>query len=351
MTSRRDIERLLDHWLDDGPTEIARPRSSTWSPTGSTASRSDPRGASPGGTPSMTTHLKLAVAAAAVLVIAVGGIDLLRRPSTGVGGTRAAVGLAVGVAIAIAHRHPRLRRRAPCSRRGTRRKAAEPGSCRQAATTTRPLPAPAPRSPSRRAGSTTATTPRSTACSRTRPPTRPSTPVSEVTRPERSSLRTRSRTTCSPSAMRPGCSRARRRPSVIDAVVANQALSATEPVDVTIGGLIGRQIDVQLDPDLDGELPAQPDDPPNRDYTDARTRVILLDTRWSRPSGSSSARCYSSDFEAFLAEAMPIVESFQFDVGPEASPSPDRAATRGAGASPRGSRASPARARSPRTAP
>ena len=62
--------------------------------------------------------------------------------------------------------------------------------------------------------------------------------------------------------------------------------------------------------------------------------------RMAVPSGSPSARRTRPDFEAFLAEAMPILESFQFDLPPAALPvavlSPS-----GAGASPcRGSRAS-----------
>ena len=109
---------------------------------------------------------------------------------------------------------------------------------------------------------------------------------------------------------------------VIDAVVANEALSATEPVDVTIGGLSGRQVDVQLSPDWTGRCPLNADDPPNRDYTDARNRLILLDSPHGGAIGIAIGSLYSSDFEAFLAEAMPIVESLHFAFGPGASPSP-----------------------------
>jgi hypothetical protein len=108
---------------------------------------------------------------------------------------------------------------------------------------------------------------------------------------------------------------------VIDAVVANEALSATEPVDVTIGGLIGRQIDLRLSPDWTGScLPNA--DAPTRDYLDARNRLILLDTPDGRTIGIAIGSLYSSDFEAFLADAMPIVESLDFDFGSAASPSP-----------------------------
>ena len=50
MTQQRDIERLLDHWFSDGPIE-APTGSSTSSPTGSSVSPSDQRGASTGGHP------------------------------------------------------------------------------------------------------------------------------------------------------------------------------------------------------------------------------------------------------------------------------------------------------------
>ena len=113
---------------------------------------------------------------------------------------------------------------------------------------------------------------------------------------------------------------------VIDAVVANPALSSTEPVDVTIGGLSGRQVDLQLSPDWPGRCALSADDPPTRDYTEGRHRLILLDTPAGGTIGIGIGSLYSSAFEAFIADAMPIVESLQFDVGagasPIASPSP-----------------------------
>ena len=102
---------------------------------------------------------------------------------------------------------------------------------------------------------------------------------------------------------------------VIDALVADEAFSTTEPVDVTIGGLSGRQVDVQLNPDWTGSCPLNADDPPTRDYTDARNRIILLNTPGGRPIGIAIGSLNSSDFEAFLAEAMPIVQSFDFATG------------------------------------
>ena len=108
---------------------------------------------------------------------------------------------------------------------------------------------------------------------------------------------------------------------VIDAIVANEAFSTTEPVGVTIGGLSGRQVDVQLSPDWTGSCARNPNDPPTRDYRDARIRIFMVDTPEGRPIGIAISSLYSSDFETFLADAIPVVESFQFAVGPQASPS------------------------------
>jgi hypothetical protein len=81
---------------------------------------------------------------------------------------------------------------------------------------------------------------------------------------------------------------------VIDFLVANKALSTTEPVDVTIGGLSGRQVDLQLSQDWAGTCTLNPDDPPTRDYTDARMRLIVLGPRWSHHRDRIVR--YSADF-------------------------------------------------------
>jgi hypothetical protein len=108
---------------------------------------------------------------------------------------------------------------------------------------------------------------------------------------------------------------------VIDWVVANEAFSTTEPIDVTIDGLSGQQVDLRLSADWTGSCPLSADDPPTRDYTDSRGRFIVLDTPDRGSIGTWIGSHYSADFEAFLADAMPIVESFQFALGPGASPS------------------------------
>ena len=94
-------------------------------------------------------------------------------------------------------------------------------------------------------------------------------------------------------------------------LVASDAFVVSEPVDVTIGGLTGKQLDVRLDPDR--PTATCPGDPATVDLGDQRTRVTYLDT----PSGIIAIAVgskYSADHDAFLADAMPIVESFQFDL-------------------------------------
>jgi hypothetical protein len=93
-------------------------------------------------------------------------------------------------------------------------------------------------------------------------------------------------------------------------------LSVTEPIPVTLSGLSGRQIDVSLEPGWKGCLPGSagglpPAQTPFRflvlDKPDGKTMMIVLVAQ--------------ADFDSFVAEAMPVVESFQFDLGPAASPS------------------------------
>jgi hypothetical protein len=97
------------------------------------------------------------------------------------------------------------------------------------------------------------------------------------------------------------------------ALMANDALATSEPVDVTIGGLTGKQIDVQLDP---GWTASCPGDTPTLDLGDMRSRGILLDTPDRGVIVIFLGSMHSAGHEAFLAEAMPIIESFQFDLNP-----------------------------------
>ena len=94
-------------------------------------------------------------------------------------------------------------------------------------------------------------------------------------------------------------------------LVASDAFVVSEPVDVTIGGLTGKQVDVRLDPDR--PTATCPGDPAAVDLGDQRTRATYLDTP-SGIIGIAVGSKYSADHDAFLADAMRIVESFQFDL-------------------------------------
>jgi hypothetical protein len=100
---------------------------------------------------------------------------------------------------------------------------------------------------------------------------------------------------------------------MVAAMVANEALATSEPVDVTIGGLAGKQVDVGLDP---GWTERCPGDPPTFDLADTRTRGIFLDSPDRGVIVIGLTSLHSADHEAFLAEAMPIIETFQFDIVP-----------------------------------
>ena len=99
---------------------------------------------------------------------------------------------------------------------------------------------------------------------------------------------------------------------LVASLVADEALVTSEPVDVTIGDLTGARVDAHLDPDWTGSCPPNPDDPPGKDPKDFRGRYVFLDI----PSGGKLLiivdSAHAADFESLLAEAMPIVESFQF---------------------------------------
>lgn len=98
---------------------------------------------------------------------------------------------------------------------------------------------------------------------------------------------------------------------MVAAMVANEALATSEPIDVTVGGLTGKQIDVQLDPGWTDTCPA---DPPSFDLADTRARTVLLDTPDGRVLVILLVSLHAAGHEVFLAEAMPIIESFQFEI-------------------------------------
>jgi hypothetical protein len=108
---------------------------------------------------------------------------------------------------------------------------------------------------------------------------------------------------------------------LVDSLVANEALVTSEAMDVTLGGLTGTRVDAYVDPDWTGICTDNPDKPATNEAKDNRGRFIFLD----RPSGGRILivveSSHSADWDAFLAEAMPVVDSLQFDLGREASPS------------------------------
>jgi hypothetical protein len=99
---------------------------------------------------------------------------------------------------------------------------------------------------------------------------------------------------------------------MVAAVAANEALAASEPVDVTIGGLTGKQVDVQIDPGWTGSCPG---DPPTLDLRDMRVRGTLLDSPDRGVLAIFTSSLHAAGHDAFLADAMPILERFQFDSG------------------------------------
>ncbi len=93
------------------------------------------------------------------------------------------------------------------------------------------------------------------------------------------------------------------------AAAANDILVVSDVVDVTVGGLTGKRFDVRIDPNWDGNCPG---DPPGSDYLDGRTRVFLLDVPGRGVVVIFLGSLQAAGHEAFLAQAMPIVESFDF---------------------------------------
>ena len=99
---------------------------------------------------------------------------------------------------------------------------------------------------------------------------------------------------------------------ILAKITANDALATTGVVDVEIGGLTGKQFDVRLSPDRTETCPG---DPPGTSQSDTRTRSILLDVPGDGVLTVFIGTEHAADFEAHLAQAMPVVESFEFDLG------------------------------------
>lgn len=99
---------------------------------------------------------------------------------------------------------------------------------------------------------------------------------------------------------------------IVAKITANEALVTTGLVDVEIGGLTGKQFDLRLSPDRAETCPG---DPPGTSQGDTRTRSILLDVPGGGVLTMFIGTEHAADFEAHLARAMPVVESFEFELG------------------------------------
>jgi hypothetical protein len=100
---------------------------------------------------------------------------------------------------------------------------------------------------------------------------------------------------------------------MLAAASANEALAVSEPVDVSIGGLTGKQVDVRRNPDWTGTCAGDADLPEGVDPADERIRGIWLDVPGRGVLIIMLYSTSSAEHDAFLAEAMPIIESFQFN--------------------------------------
>jgi hypothetical protein len=98
----------------------------------------------------------------------------------------------------------------------------------------------------------------------------------------------------------------------VEFLTTRQNLATTEPVSVTVGGLTGQQIDASIEPGWTGCLPSAliGEALTERD----RIRYIVLDTS---DGGTLMIRLRGpADSDAFFFEAMPVIESFKFGVAP-----------------------------------
>ena len=223
MTSERDIERVLDHWFADGPTQVAdrvldevadriarQPQQPAWR-----GSRRDSH---------VNTYLKPLLAVAAVLVIAVVGWNLMPGGSTRIGGPQSTESQPPTPSPAPSP--------TPSSTPRPARMDCPAKPCRG-----RPL--------SRRGGQARAVGPSPTARGSTPPP----------------GSRSQSRApSTSPTPVRSGSARCRYATSPADVVAALQArddLVVSDAIDTTLGGYSGTRVDVQAPADLsacDGQV-------------------------------------------------------------------------------------------------
>jgi hypothetical protein len=300
MTQHSDIERLLDHWFKDGPdqapdrvVDIVTDRIERQSQRPAWRLQRRPF--------SVNAYAKLAVAAAAVLIVAVIGYNLLPGRSTGVGGP------------------------APT---------ASPTAAPTATPSTGPSPSAAfpawftPESGSGGAGilSSGRQTTRSFTPTFTYSVPEgwvnsgdeagfyglfPDTPANQAEVARSGDLadaihigpRDRPYFVCEGLENNRGTAA-----EMVAAATANEVLAVSDVVDVTMGSLSGKRFDVRANSDWKGPCPG---DPPGLDLQDPRSRVFLLDGP-GRVIVIFVGSLHAAGHEAFLTQAMPIVESFDF---------------------------------------
>ena len=100
----------------------------------------------------------------------------------------------------------------------------------------------------------------------------------------------------------------------VAAMMTSEALSVSESIDVTLGDLTGKMVDVRRNPDWTDTCPGDAELPEGVDPMDERTRAFLLDVPGRGVLIIFLYSVSSAQNEAFLAEATPIVQSFAFDL-------------------------------------
>jgi hypothetical protein len=327
MTADRDIERVLEHWLVDGVDQMPdrvrlsildrverEPQRRAWR-----VSWRDTH---------MNTYLKYAVAVAAVVVLGVVGLATFgSRPGSNVGGPAPSPSPSPSVtppATPLAQATPQwwaVAETGPCGESGCGGILA-PGTY-TSRSLTRPL---------------TYTVPTGWVNSRDWPdyfeltPDTPANRTAVAAGDRVSDIVILSGDPAIPVASA-DCQEGKAEPSVgtsaaevTGALAAREGLTTSAPVPVTIRALSGSQLDLSVQQGWARICALDPDGPgvaltiSQAVTAGNRVRLILLDT----PRGGSIEIKLSSqiaDFDSFVAAAMPIVDSFTFDLGPEASPS------------------------------
>lgn len=276
MTRQLDLEQLLDIWLDDGPTDtadavfdeaVARVYRERQRPAWRVSWRNA----------LVTTNLKFLVAAAAVIVIALGGIALLGRPSALPGNPSVPPSVSPPASPS------------PSPSTAPSASAVFPDWYPPDSEGAGILPAGSQTTRQFIAG-TTFTVPEGWVNEADHAEIYalfPDTPANEAEYARSNetaqnmvlvrNIANNMFAFCEQTGMFPGGAAA----VIIEAIGANEALSATEPVEVTIDGLTGLQLDVQINPDWTGGLPDQPGQPDQGLFGRPKSRHRARHARWS----------------------------------------------------------------------